>query len=126
MPVELVQRFSVELAWDHALTALNVTRVTREHTASQRKAWFRWRRRWQELERENADERRLVVCATCARYRDGRGRWVPMPSGLNDVLATGRGLCVSHGICSACTTRALDSLKVLSPLEPDPAGSTRD
>jgi hypothetical protein len=107
------------------MAAREVTRATREHSAAERKAWFRWRRRWHELERESPGERRLVVCATCARYRDGRGRWMPMPSGLNDVLASGRGLCVSHGLCSTCSTRALQSLKLLPPSEPDTAGSTR-
>ena len=115
----------VKLAWDHAMTAMEATRVTREHSESERKACFRWRRRWHELECQGPGQRKLVVCAICARYRDGHGRWTPMPSGLNEVLASARSLCVSHGLCPACSTRALEAVKVLSPVElaaPVPTG----
>jgi hypothetical protein len=97
---------------------MEATRVTREHSVTERKAWLRWWRRWRELESEGPGQRTLVVCATCPRYRDGRGRWVTMPSGLREVLATARSVCVSHGLCRACSTRALDAVKVLTPVEP--------
>jgi len=100
------------------MLAMEATRVTREHTEVERKAWIRWRRRWQELEREQPGNRTLVVCATCARYRDGRAHWVRMPEGLNEVLASARSICVSHGLCPACSIRALDDVKVLPPAEP--------
>jgi hypothetical protein len=115
--MQVVQRFLVERAWDHAMTTREATRVTREHSVAERKAWLRWRRRWQELESQGPGQRTLVVCATCPRYRDGQGRWVRMPSGLNEVLASARSLCVSHGLCPACSTRALEAVKVLSPVE---------
>lgn len=120
-----VQGTLVRLAWDHAATAMAATRVTREHSEAEREAWFRWRLRWHELECQGPGQRKLVVCATCGRYRDGHGRWTPMPSGLNEVLASARSLCVSHGLCPACSTRALNAVKVLSPFEPAGTGSTR-
>ena len=123
--MRLVQRSSVVLAWDHAVTAMEVTRVTREHSVAERDAWLRWHLRWHELESQGAGQRTLVVCATCTRYRDGLGRWVPMPSGLNEMLASARSLCVSHGLCPACSTRALDAVKVLPPTEPAGTRSTR-
>jgi hypothetical protein len=116
--MELFQRTLVTLAWDRALTTMEATRATRKRSVLERKAWFRWRRRWQELEHEDPGDRKLVVCATCARYRDGRGHWVPMPDGLNEVLASARSICVSHGLCPACSTRALHALKVLPPSDP--------
>jgi hypothetical protein len=115
--MQVVQRFLVERAWDHAVTAMEATRVTREHSVTERKAWLRWWRRWRELESQGPGQRTLAVCATCASYRDGQGCWVPMPSGLIKVLASARGVCVSHGLCPACSTRALDAVKVLSPVE---------
>jgi len=122
----VVQRNLIQLAWDHARTVTEETRVTRAHTAAERKAWNRWWRRWQELESEGPGERTLVVCANCTRYRDGRGRWAPMPDGLGDLLASAQGLCVSHGLCPACTARAMDALKPPSQLEPAGPSPTRD
>src|SRR5512138_2309305 len=112
--MDLVQRGLVELAWDNAVAVTAQTRATRRYSEAQRDAWFRWRLRWHELEHEAAGERTLVVCATCTRYRDGGGCWVPMPSGLGNVLAKTQSLCVSHGLCTACTTQALHDLKELT------------
>jgi hypothetical protein len=123
-PMELLQRSLVELAWDSAAAVTAQTRATRRYSEAQRDAWFRWRLRWHELEDEAAVERTLVVCATCTRYRDGRGRWVLMPSGLSTVLANTRSLCVSHGLCSVCTTQALHDVRKLTPSEPVPTGAT--
>jgi len=120
----LVQRNDVEVALDRAMTAAAATRVTREYTQAQRIAWFRWRVRWHELESELAEERTLVICATCSKYRDGDGRWMPMPSGLRDVLGKTRSLCVSHGLCSECTARAFYEVKHLSIREPAAAAFT--
>lgn len=122
----LVQQHLIELAWDHAMKATAETRVTREHTATERRAWYRWRRRWRELESDDPGERTLVICANCGRYRDGGGRWVLMPAGLRDVLAGARSLCVSHGLCSACSARAMHALKPPSGLEPAGPSPTRD
>jgi len=124
--VQLVPQILVKLAWDHAITAMEITRVTREHSAAERNAWLRWRSRWHELECQDPGQRTLVVCATCGCYRDGRGHWVTMPSGLSEVLASARSLCVSHGLCPACTTRALHAIKVLPPPTTTAAGATRD
>ena len=73
--MKLVQRSLVELAWTHAMTATQETRVAREHSLEQRIAWSHWWDRWHELERDEPSERTLVVCATCSRYRDGAGRF---------------------------------------------------
>lgn len=116
----------MRLAWDHAATAMEATRVTREHGEAEREAWLRWRLRWHELECQAPGQRKLVVCATCTRYRDGQGRWTEMPSGLNEMLASARSLCVSHGLCPACSSRALDAVKVLSPIESVGTASIRD
>ena len=108
------------------MTATQETRVAREHSLEQRIAWSHWWDRWHELERDEPSERTLVVCATCSRYRDGAGHWVEMPSGLNDLLVSARSLCVSHGLCSACTARELHNVKHLGVCEPAGTGSMND
>ena len=123
--MQMGEQSQVNMAWDHATKAIEATLATREHCVVERQAWLRWWHRWQELESEGPGQRTLVVCATCVRYRDSQGRWEPMPSGLSELLAGARSLCVSHGLCPSCSTRALDAVKV----RPPPAArahSTRD
>jgi hypothetical protein len=112
-----VLKRQVQAAADHAEQAWDLARATRTQSQTQLEAWRRWKIRWRELDRAPAGDRALVVCAICHRYRDGRGHWEAMPLGLNGMLGAARGICVSHGLCTTCTSRALREVKHL----PSPA-----
>jgi hypothetical protein len=121
-----VLRTRVLAAGEHAEEAWQLTRATRERTRTQLEAWRSWKIRWRELDRAPAGERTLVVCAICHRYRDGGGDWERMPFGLDGMLSTARGICVSHGLCSTCTSRALREVKHLPFPALATAGVTHD
>jgi len=111
--MDLASKRRVQAAREHAEEALWLSRATRERARTEVDAWRRWKVRWHELDQTPAGERTLVVCAICHRYRDGRARWQGMPLGLGGMLGSARGFCVSHGLCSACTSRALREVKHL-------------
>jgi hypothetical protein len=111
--MDQVSKSRVQAAGDRAEEARELACATRGHSQTQLEAWRRWKVRWRELDRAPAGERTLVVCAICHRYRDGRGDWERMPLGLDRVLGAARGICVSHGLCSTCTSRALREVKHL-------------
>ena len=120
--MDLMSKGRVEAARAHAEEATELSRVTRKRTRMQLEAWTRWKARWRELEREPPGERTLVVCSICRRYRDGHGQWDRLPLGLHGMLSSPQGISVSHGLCTACTSRALREVRHL----PSPAPASAD
>lgn len=121
-----VSKTRVQEAGDHAEAARELARATRRYSQLQLEAWRRWKVRWRELDRAPAGERALVVCAICHRYRDGRDHWETLPLGLDGMLGTARVICVSHGLCSTCTSRALRKVRHIPFPELATAGLAHD